>query len=327
MDYDTKCPKCGTTKYANVHLKMMVNVCGHSLCENCIELLFAKGVGNCPTCDVLLKRQQFRIQLYDDLIVEKDLQIRKRLLNDIQMREEDFETLREFNDYLEKIEHWIDNLATDTNVAETNDEIDEFKQKYGQKIGANKSKKRMSKDLELIEQLLEEEKESDFERMSRNEIAMQTKKVIIKKDNIIDQLMESDQPAELILQNHQRQVASEKQLEKEIEEQRQEAEMLRIAAKRQQQNFTFSTGVKRSKAVEFDVNMLDAPQGERFVYRELKLSNYGSVCPTPRTVQSNNFMRNVRVSSQSELSGGFVSLFPCVKALQDAFIDLAFVSA
>ena len=39
------CPRCKTTKYRNPSLKLMVNVCGHNLCENCVELLFVRGSG------------------------------------------------------------------------------------------------------------------------------------------------------------------------------------------------------------------------------------------------------------------------------------------
>lgn len=41
---DQVCPKCKTTKYRNPSLKLMVNVCGHTLCESCVDLLFVKGI-------------------------------------------------------------------------------------------------------------------------------------------------------------------------------------------------------------------------------------------------------------------------------------------
>ncbi len=40
---DAACPKCKSTKYRNPSMKLMVNVCGHALCESCVELLFVKG--------------------------------------------------------------------------------------------------------------------------------------------------------------------------------------------------------------------------------------------------------------------------------------------
>ena len=44
MDMDQVCPRCKTTKYRNPNTKLMVNVCGHNICETCVELLFAKVV-------------------------------------------------------------------------------------------------------------------------------------------------------------------------------------------------------------------------------------------------------------------------------------------
>lgn len=49
---DQACPRCKTTKYRNPSLKLMVNVCGHALCESCVDLLFLKGCIN--VFDVLL---------------------------------------------------------------------------------------------------------------------------------------------------------------------------------------------------------------------------------------------------------------------------------
>lgn len=40
---DFTCPRCRTSKFQNPSMKMMVNVCGHGLCENCVDLLFLKG--------------------------------------------------------------------------------------------------------------------------------------------------------------------------------------------------------------------------------------------------------------------------------------------
>ena len=41
---DFECPVCKTTKYRNPSMKLLVNVCGHGLCESCVETLFAKGI-------------------------------------------------------------------------------------------------------------------------------------------------------------------------------------------------------------------------------------------------------------------------------------------
>lgn len=46
---DFGCPRCKTTKYRVPSLKLMVNVCGHALCDSCIEILFVKGKSNFKT--------------------------------------------------------------------------------------------------------------------------------------------------------------------------------------------------------------------------------------------------------------------------------------
>ncbi|KAL3224841.1 hypothetical protein MRX96_026228 [Rhipicephalus microplus] len=68
---DLACPRCRTTKYRNPSLRLLVNVCGHALCENCVELLFVKGSGACPQCNVPLRRGNFRLQIFEDSKVEK----------------------------------------------------------------------------------------------------------------------------------------------------------------------------------------------------------------------------------------------------------------
>ncbi len=74
------CPKCKTTTYRNPQMRLMVNVCGHNLCESCVDLLFAKGSGACPECQVPLRRNNFRFQLFEDASIDREVDIRKRVL-------------------------------------------------------------------------------------------------------------------------------------------------------------------------------------------------------------------------------------------------------
>ena len=52
-----------------------------------------------------------RLQLFEDANVDKEVDIRRRILKDFNKQEEDFETLREYNDYLEMVEDIIFNLT------------------------------------------------------------------------------------------------------------------------------------------------------------------------------------------------------------------------
>lgn len=49
-------------------------------CENCVETLFTRPSAACPECNTALRRNDFRIQQFEDLIVEKEVDIRKKIL-------------------------------------------------------------------------------------------------------------------------------------------------------------------------------------------------------------------------------------------------------
>ena len=49
-------------------------------CENCVEMLFVRGSGNCVQCDTPLRKSNFRVQLFEDPTVDKEVEIRKKVL-------------------------------------------------------------------------------------------------------------------------------------------------------------------------------------------------------------------------------------------------------
>lgn len=63
---ELSCPRCRMTKYRNPSLRLMINVCGHALCEACVDLLFIRESGSCPDCGLPLRRSGFRTQLFED---------------------------------------------------------------------------------------------------------------------------------------------------------------------------------------------------------------------------------------------------------------------
>ena len=165
-------------------MKLMVNVCGHNICETCVELLFAKvaslkyffvalifsclflnscifqGSGSCPECNIPLRRTNFRLQLFEDANVDKEVDIRRRILKDFNKLQEDFDSLREYNDYLEMVEDIIFNLTNNIDILETNKKIQQYKEDNKDNIMKNRS--RLSQDaLELLDILSMEEKYSN----------------------------------------------------------------------------------------------------------------------------------------------------------------------
>jgi hypothetical protein len=48
-------------------------------CESCIDRLFSAGPAPCPICQQVLRKNQFMSQIFEDLEVEKEVRIRKRV--------------------------------------------------------------------------------------------------------------------------------------------------------------------------------------------------------------------------------------------------------
>lgn len=150
-----ECPKCKAKEYNNRTMLMMINECGHPLCRNCVENLFARNSGPCPQCGKILWKKGFWEQIFDDPVVEKENHIRKKLGKIYNLKRMDFPTLRDFNNYLERIETIVMNLTYNIDVEETEAEVNRFKSENSELIERNKRK--LDEDQIWIFQMLEEE--------------------------------------------------------------------------------------------------------------------------------------------------------------------------
>lgn len=66
------------------------------------------------------------------------------------LKREDFPTLRDYNDYLERVENIVMNLTYDIDVEETEMEVNRFKEEYSELIERNKRKVRSFRCLFLF---------------------------------------------------------------------------------------------------------------------------------------------------------------------------------
>ena len=118
------CPQCNMSSYQKPQMKLMINKCGHKMCENCMNAIFIRPTAPCPDCGQALKKSDYRMKQFDDIYIERDVDIRKEIMKDFNKREEDFETLMEYNDYLEKVEDLIYQRVNSINLVETMNEIE-----------------------------------------------------------------------------------------------------------------------------------------------------------------------------------------------------------
>ncbi|CAF4941433.1 unnamed protein product [Pieris macdunnoughi] len=304
---DQACPRCKTTKYRNPSLKLMVNVCGHALCESCVELLFLKGSGSCPDCNVPLRRSNFRVQLFEDSMVEKEIDIRKRILKDFNKKEEDFATIREYNDYLEDIESIIFNLVNNIDIINTNKKIDQYKKDNKELIMKNKAK--IGREELELEEILEIEKQmEDLRRTEVLRIDQEAKKQKIReKEALIDELMFADGDAKDILNTFSQSLANKQE------------EIVPVPVPKVTH---FSSGVKFTRGSgQQPLPIIE--EGPLYKYEPLAIPDRcGPATPSIQEIISNGYLQHVRAENETEKAGGYKSTLPCLRALQDALAGL-----
>uniref|UniRef100_A0A182RHC3 CDK-activating kinase assembly factor MAT1 n=1 Tax=Anopheles funestus TaxID=62324 RepID=A0A182RHC3_ANOFN len=310
---DQVCPRCKTTKYRNPSLKLMVNVCGHTLCESCVELLFLKGSGSCPECNVALRRSNFRVQLFEDSNVDKEVQIRKRILKDFNKKEDDFTSLDEYNDYLETIEELVFNLCNNIDIINTNKRIEQYKRDNRDVIMKNKSK--LSKDELELEQIVEYEKEQFDQR--RKELAMieaeNRKQKTKNKEELIDSLMASYEDANAIVDKFtQKAEQSQIQLPKPV------------APPPVAKQTHFSSGI--ATGFQGQHGFLAVPkleEGPLFTYESQGFETDGPAPPSLEEVIESGYISHIRSASDTSSVGNESVAMECASPDEGMCIDEA----
>ncbi|XP_073427215.1 CDK-activating kinase assembly factor MAT1 [Dendrobates tinctorius] len=300
---DQGCPRCKTTKYRNPSLKLMVNVCGHTLCESCVDLLFVRGSGTCQECNTPLRKSNFRVQLFEDPTIDKEVEIRKKILKIYNKREEDFPCLREYNDFLEEIEEIVFNLTNNVDLDNTKKKMEYYQKLNKDTIQRNKIK--MTREQEELQEALEMERQENEQRrihLQKEEHLQQMMKRKNKQE-LLDQLETSHLPASILLAQHKGKTT---QIEVQIEKTRPAV--------------TFSTGIKMGQHVSsMPVSKLEETL---YRYQPVYIEMYGPTVPAIEVLSRMGYLNHVRAASPQDLAGGYTSSLACHRALQDAFSGL-----
>ncbi|XP_068108251.1 CDK-activating kinase assembly factor MAT1 [Hyperolius riggenbachi] len=300
---DQGCPRCKTTKYRNPSLKLMVNVCGHTLCENCVDLLFVRGSGNCTECNTPLRKSNFRVQLFEDPTIDKEVEIRKKILKIYNKREEDFPSLRDYNDFLEEIEEIVFNLTNNVDLDNTKKKMEMYQKLNKDTIQKNKVK--MTREQEELEEALEVERQENENRklLIQKEEKLQQKMKRKNKQELLDQLETSRLPASILLAQHKGKTT---QIEMQLE--------------KPKPTVTFSTGIKMGQ----HLSSVPMPKLEEALYRykPIHIETNGPAVPPIEILGRQGYLNHVRAASPQDLAGGYTSSLACHRALQDAFSGL-----
>ena len=259
-----------------------------------------------------LRRTNFRVQLFEDSSVDKEVDIRKRVLRDFNKRQEDFTTLRDYNDYLEEVETIIFNLVNNVDIINTNKKIEQYKRDNKDSIKKNLS--RQSQEEIELEELLEMEK-STMNAKAKSYVIdeiEEKKKKLKAKEKLIDELMFSDVDAKSILASHAQSVAAMAK-----EESNAPAPVVQIPSTQ------FSSGIQIG--LRGPQNFLPIPKQEElplFKYTGPVFEYLGPSPPTNDALRTKKYCANIRAASSAECAGGYTEAMSCLRALQEAMAGL-----
>ncbi|KAF9793028.1 CDK-activating kinase assembly factor [Thelephora terrestris] len=165
---DDQCPVCKSDRYLNPKLRLLVSSCYHKMCESCIDRLFTLGPAPCPICQTTLRKLAFIPQTFEDLTVEKEVAVRRRMAKEFNKRREDFADSRSYNDYLEEVEDITFNLINDIDVAQTEARIQAYRAENAALIEFN-----IQREEQTTQALKEQE---DYERRVREQRALELRR-------------------------------------------------------------------------------------------------------------------------------------------------------
>ncbi|XP_069187326.1 CDK-activating kinase assembly factor MAT1 isoform X2 [Procambarus clarkii] len=315
--FEIQCPACRCTKYRNPQMKLMVNVCGHPLCDSCVKMYFIKESGQCSECGMVLKRSKFRVQVFEDPVVEKEIDIRRKVMKVYNMTEDDFSSLEEWNKYLEEIEEIVYNMTNDINRAEMEKKVENYERMHKNDIRKNYIKK--SRDLEEIDRVLDAEMLRTLERQKLQKEEIEKSKLSRErtKTNLIKDLMASEGDASLIVQSHADRLKEEQQREN-----KKKKELELAMAQANLKSNEFSSGVKIGFAALGKAPIL--MKEELYQYEPPKLAN-SLPAPTWDELEAGGYLNHVRRASPQANAGGYTEHYACLRALQD-FMSSHFLS-
>lgn len=243
-------------------------------------------------------------------MVEKEVDIRKRILRDYNKKEEDFGSLDEYNDYLEDIENIIFNLTNNIDIIGTNKRIEQYKQANRELILKNKSK--LGREENELEELLEIEKQAEEERKRQLEDVDKEnkKKKLREKEALIDELMFSYEDASSIVSVYAN----------KLEQVREEAKIVPAKPPSSQ----FSTGIQFTRGAG-PSGFLPVPKqedGPMYMYHEPKMVCDGPPPPSTEDITTKGYIRNVMQENLVERAGGYTSGYACHRAVLEAMQGL-----
>ncbi|TIA76250.1 hypothetical protein E3P91_00097 [Wallemia ichthyophaga] len=163
------------TEYSVVSRRQMPSMFFRPLSESIATIT---GPEPCPICGKITRKTAFVAQTFEDLGVEKEVAVRRRVAKAYNLNAEDFSDLRSYNDYLEEVEDITYNLINNIDISNTEAKIRSHQAKNASSIISNSA--REVADAEAVK--AEEERERKEREARAKEARRELEQEMIEKD-------------------------------------------------------------------------------------------------------------------------------------------------
>lgn len=179
------------------------------MCESCVDRIFSSGPASCPVagCRKTLRKNRFRQQTFEDIGVEREVDIRRRVMHmyvtsfhatmlalpnevypSLNRREEEFDSKRAYDDFLEQREEIIANLVCRTDVAKTEAQLQAYAQQNMQSIKANQALEEQEATSFQRKILLEQEEARMRQQIAREEYETERREQQATREDFLTRL-------------------------------------------------------------------------------------------------------------------------------------------
>ena len=189
FDEIQECPHCHRNKELEPDLQFLFSeCCGYALCESCTSQIFNKNTSlRCPNCNETVNKKKYSKNRLSTQQFQNEASRRTHIHQACNLREDDFDTKQEWNDYLEFVEDLVYDLSHGT--AQERKAAEERFKKWRHK---NQEKVEKNKNLEYEEQMrMAEEKLNGYDSYNKD-----------KDDNKTNQHQQNNQNGHKVVRHH-----------------------------------------------------------------------------------------------------------------------------
>ncbi|KAI9037015.1 TFIIH/NER complex subunit TFB3 [Aspergillus affinis] len=220
------------------------------MCESCVDRIFSSGPANCPVagCHRTLRKQKFRTQTFEDIQVEREVDIRKEVMQILNRREDEFDSKRAWDDFLEQREEIIANLVNGTDVEKTRKALEQYRTDNRESIKANQNLAQIEANSFQEQQSHEQELARMRRQAARQEYENERRELLEGREDVLSRLAAGQRGDAAAIAREGRKVLLKKSSARRSEEER----------IRQKQAALRGTDLKKSGKDQVAANAADA---------------------------------------------------------------------